>query len=312
MNKDVKGKTQWVLAAWLVGIVIVCSSVANAVGVAWTGTEDENWNNSNNWLTLATPFITIVPTAADEAVINNSAVPNLPVIVDGDAIEIQRLTVRVSGVLTMNGGSVNMTFASGRWRVGWRNGDNSFMIVNGGTITTIYTLQVCEDRGASGYLSISNATVSIGRGIALGATAQPLQTGGTATMILEAGTTFDCSSLAENAWSSEVRPNGTMIINGAQLNLNASMNVYTGGVIWVNSGTVRSSNLIIQGEGENGLVDIYEGMWRVSSNVVSTLETYVTENKLVGYGGGGSVIINFDEGTGTTIVTAVPEPVVWD
>ena len=202
-----------------------------------------------------------------------------------------------------------MIGGSGRWRVGWRTGDNSFMIVNGGTITTIYTLQVCEDKGASGYLSISNATVSIGRGITLGAVTGT-GSGGAATMVLEAGTTFDCSSLAENAWLSEVRANGTMTINGAQLNCNASMNVYTGGVIRVNSGMVRSSDLVIQGEGENGLVDIYEGMWRVSSNVVSTLETYVTENKLVGYGGGGSVIINYDEGTGTTIVTAVPEPVV--
>lgn len=288
------------LPALLIGFVLIYGSATQAVQIFWTGAEDSFWSNTNNWNPVA------LPTADDEVVINNSAVPNLPVIVDGDIFQIQRLTVRVSGILTMEGGSLDMVFVSGRWRVGWRNGDDSYMTVNGGTIDTIYTLQICEDRGASGFLSVSNATVSIGRGITLGAVAGS-GTGGEATMVVEPGTTFNCATLG--FYPSSVRSNGRLTMNGGLLNLNSPMTIYTGGVMRVYGGLVQSTDLTIDGEGENGLVDIYDGMWQISSNIVTKLEGYANDGKLIGYGGDESIIVNYNDNTGITTVTAVPEPV---
>lgn len=302
MNNSIVPKTHvtFQLCALLItGIVLVSTSLYAAS--TWDGSESSSFGVADNWTPSG------VPGSADEAVINNASVPNLLTIVDGDVIEINRLTVRVSGICYMNGGTLGMVNASGRWRVGWRNGDDSYMTVRGGTINTIYTLQICEDKGAYGYLSISNATVSIGRGITCGAVAGT-GTGGEATMIIEPGTTFSCSSLG--SYESQVRPNGRMMINGGVLNCNAALNVYTGGVVWVNNGTVQATDLTIQGASDNGLVDVSKGTIEISSNIVTKLQGYVSVQKLTGYGGIGSVVISYDGGSGITSVTAIPEPAV--
>ena len=280
---------------------LIAGSVFGAA--TWDGSESSAWSNPDNWAGGA------LPTASDETIFNNNAVPNFCTITSSDTLEIERLTVRVTGQLYMDGGSLTTLGAAGRWRIGWRNGDDCLMIVRGGTIDTTYTLQVCEDRGAYGYLSVSNATVSIGRGITLGAQAGT-GTGGEATMVIEPNTSFSCSSLAENAWESQVRPNGRLTLNGGLLDINATLNVFTGGVVRINDGAVQAGNLIIQGASDNGLVDVTKGSIEISSNIVTTLQGYVTDGKLTGYSGAGSVVINYDAGTETTTVTAIPEPVI--
>jgi len=290
-----------VLAVLCAGIILAYGNSVYAAAITWDGSESSSWSNPDNWVGG------VVPTShLDEAVINSSTVPNYLHITAGDVVGTGRLTVRISGICSMDGGSLSMYNAAGRWRIGWRTGDNCFMTVNGGTINTVYTLQICEDKGANGYLSVSNATVSIGRGIICGAVTGA-GTGGGATMIIEPGTTFSCATLGY--FPTEIRPNGKMTINGGLLNCNSLLNVFTGGVLRVNNGTVQATDLTIQGSGINGLVDVSKGTIEISSNVVATMQQYVTDGKLTGYAGAGSVVINYDGGTETTTVTAIPEPV---
>lgn len=273
-------------------VLFVLAGSASAASTIWTGTNSSAWDDAGNWSAG-------IPTALLEARIDDASVPNFLTIQAGDDAQCERLTVRISGQVYMTGGSVTMNGASGRWRVGWRSGDDSYMEVTGGTINTNYTLQMCEDLGAAGILIFENATANIGRGIDVGTS-----TGGTATFTMNSGT-FTAANNGD-IYSSQVGAAGTLNMNGGLLALQALLTVRDGGVVNLGGGSIEATGLSLSSSGN---MDITQGLLLLSGDHQSAVEGYILSSQLMGYGDPGNVQYYFDDYT--TSVWAVPEPATF-
>lgn len=299
-------------------LAVVVTNSANAVLHYWTGQASSDWSDLNNWTkqTTTTPVPPAVsdtlPGSLDEAVSDFSQVvgtydpPFNLTIKSGDYIEIERLTLRKFGEVYMTGGDLYMMGASGRWRIGWRNGDIAYMEISGGTITTQYTLQLSDDLGATGTLLYSNATTSLGRGIDVGD-----GTGGTALMTMNSGQ-ITASTLG--SYASQVGTAGVLNMNGGLLQLQAALNVLNGGVVNLAGGTITGTGLNLA---TSGLMDVKGGKYVFTGDLRPTIEGYVLSGQLLGYGQQGGFEVGTPDPPGNlrwyydgefTSLWAVPEP----
>jgi hypothetical protein len=324
---------------FLTALILAMISVNATYGVLhyWSGQTSDDWSVLTNWTeqTAITPVppaaAASLPGSADEAVIDFQQVvatydaPFNPVIDSADNLTIDRLTVRKFGTISMTGGTLNMVGASGRWRIGWRASDNSYMEVTGGTINTAYTLEIAENGTgglAKGELKFSNATAVIGRGITLGDVGTTAAgTGSTAIFTMNSGS-FTTGNLG--SYGMTVFENGRMNMNGGMLTLKDGLVVNADtldttihGVINLAGGTIQGAvSLTLNGTGAAN-IDITGGKLILTGDLRDTIQTAVDNGRITGNGILGGYEVGMPDPAGdlrwyydgtNTSMWAVPEP----
>ncbi|GEM_PF-2364667 len=107
----------------LLAIVLCCSAPALLAQPTWTGIISTNWNDPGNWMPA------VVPTAADDVIIPNTA--NDPVIMGSTAAVAQSVTVQSGATLTIQ----SMASLS-------IEGDANFAIYNEGSVSNSGTITI--------------------------------------------------------------------------------------------------------------------------------------------------------------------------
>ncbi len=320
---------------FLTALILVVISVNSTYAVLhyWTGQASDDWSDLNNWTrqTTTTPLppaaSATLPSSLDEACIDFSQVvatydsPYNLVIDSSDYIEIERLTVRKFGSVSMTGGDLYMMGASGRWRVGWRGGDDSYMNVTGGTITTKYTLQMSDNQGTAGAsksrLDFANATASIGREIIMGDTTNP-----TSTIVFNFYSGSLTTGTDATLISSSNIKNGTLNMFDGSLILEGTLTVgaaNTEGRINLSGGTISgATNLVLNGSASGAAnIDITGGKLIFNGDLRTAIDGYVTSGRILGYGVQGGFEVGTPDPPGNlrwyydgefTSLWAVPEP----
>lgn len=212
-------KRQQVLAA---AVALAVSAPALAVENVWTGAEDSNWNNPNNW------SLGRVPTNAngqpepdnfDDAVVNTST-GNIATITENLAAIPRDIIVGAgagsNGLVNHSAGTA--TTGNGNWMfIGRNGGTGTYNLTGSGSLDVKGRLYVAGHDGAAatGTLNIdTTGTVTTGSDINLGAA------NGTGTLNLTAGT------VNVGAWLSVGRDengvDGTGVLNqtGGSINVN--------------------------------------------------------------------------------------------
>lgn len=269
----------------LASVVLVLALAGNvlAIETIWSGFVDSEWSNTSNW-SAGVPDITL------DGRIDDAAVPNYLTIHAGDDAHCARLTVRASGICYMTGGYLTMHYGSGRWRVGWRTGDDSFMDVSGGTINTIYTLQIADDLDSKGTLVFNNATATIGRGIDVGD-----GSGGVATFNMDGGV-FNASTIG--SYSSQVGRASVLNMSGGTINFNNALSV--AGQAFLDGGVINTTEFnVAAGPGQNGSVDIDGGsVYATSASRWADGGGIATVNFYSGYASIADLALGMDSGVG--------------
>jgi len=333
-------KRFFLLTTLILAFISVNSAYA-VIGGIWTGQASDDWSDLNNWTkqTATTPnppvASTVLPTSAEEAVIDwtqyvSTYVPPYNLVIDSsDYIEVERLTVRKFGSFSMTGGDLYMMGASGRWRVGWRANDNSYMEVTGGTITTLYTLEIAENGSgglAKGELKFSNATASIGRNIVLGDAGSTTAAGSTAIMTMDSGNfTVGTLSTETTKYGVTVFERGVLNMNGGLMTLPGSIIVNADvtdptihGVINLAGGVIQGATaLTLNGTG-SGNIDIATGAKLIfTGDLRSAINGYVLSGRILGNGIQGGFEVGTPDPEGDlrwywdgefTSIWSVPEP----
>jgi len=178
------------------------------------------------------------------------------------------------GTMNMSGGSLNV---GGNCLVGGR-GTGTFNL-SGGDMTVDDRLFLGEEYGA-GTLNISGGSIFVNNYLSLA------RSGGTGNsgVVNMTGGDIDayCLYMGTGAGPGQI-------------------NLY-GGLISLRSDTIDV--------GANGLIDITEGMLRLPGDQTdpgTALMQAISANRIIGYGGAGTVLVNFVPGDHTE-VTAIPEP----
>lgn len=320
---------------FLTALILVVISVNSTYAALhyWTGQASDDWSDLNNWTRQTTttplpPAVSItLPGSADEAVIDFSQVvatydsPYNLVIDSSDYIEVERLTVRKFGSVSMTGGDLYMMGASGRWRVGWRGGDDSYMNVSGGTITTKYTLQMSDNQGTAGAsksrLDFANATASIGREIIMGDTTNP-----TSTIVFNLYSGSFTTGTDTTLVSSSNIKNGTLNMFDGSLILEGTLTVgaaNTEGRINLAGGTISGATALVLGGSASGAanIDITGGKLIFNGDLRTAIDGYVLSGRILGYGVQGGFEVGTPDPPGNlrwyydgefTSLWAVPEP----
>lgn len=326
----------------LTAVILAVISVNSAYAVLhyWSGQTSDDWGTLTNWTkqTTTTPLppaaSTTLPGSADEACVDFSQVvatyvPPFNLVIDSsDYIEVERLTVRKFGSCSMTGGDLYMMGASGRWRVGWRASDNSYMNVSGGTITTIYTLQIADNGtggGAKGKLDFSNANASIGREIILGDAGSATVAGSTAIMTVDSGSfTVGTLSTATTKYGVTVFERGVLNMNGGLITVPGNIVVNADsadttihGVINLAGGQITgAAGLTLNGTG-GANIDITGGKLIFNGDLRTAISGYVTNGRITGNGIQGGFEVGTPDPAGDlrwyydgefTSIWSVPEP----
>jgi hypothetical protein len=281
-----------------------------------------------------------LPGNADEACVDFSQVvatyvpPFAPVIDSADNLTIERLTVRKFGKAYMTGGSLTMAGTSGRWRVGWRAGDDSYMEVTGGTITTAYTLEIAVNdagsrgtAGASnrGELVFGNATASIGRGITLGDTTtstHPTLGGPDIAILTMNSGTFTTSTLG--TYGMLIQQGGTYNMKGGVMNLKDTLTINANatdttihGVINLSGGTIQGLTAFVLNGTGGANIDITGGKIIFTGDLRGVIQTAVDNGRITGNGILGGFEVGMPDPAGdlrwyydgaNTSLWAIPEP----
>jgi hypothetical protein len=319
------------LTALILAVISVNSTFA-AIHY-WSGQASDDWSNLSNWTeqTGGTPNppnpAVSLPGSADEACIDFSQlvatyVPPFNLVIDSsDYIEIERLTVRKFGRVSMTGGDLYMMGASGRWRVGWRGGDDSYMSVTGGTITTKYTLQMSDNQGTAGAsksrLDFANATASIGREIIMGDTTNP-----TSTIVFNFYSGSLTTGTDATLISSSNIKNGTLNMFDGSIILEGTLTVgaaNTEGRINLSGGIISGATGLVLGGSASGAanIDITGGKLIFNGDFRTAIDGYVQSGRILGYGVQGGFEVGTPDPPGNlrwyydgefTSLWAVPEP----
>jgi len=109
-------------------------------------------------------------------------------------------------------------------------------------------------------------------------------------------------------------PLGTarLIMDGGVADVRGPVHVGWGGngEMVLNSGTITVNSVDFGGAGGSGLISITEGVLEVRGYWVDEMIGFADDGLIVGYGGAGEVLVNWDELRELTVVTAeIPEPI---
>ena len=151
-------------------------------------------------------------------------------------------------------------------------GGPSYLNVDGGSLALAGNAYMGMGAGSNGTLTVNSGSVSVGG----------------ATIIGEAGS-------------------GTLVMNGGTLTSTWQVlfgNAGGTGHVQLDGGTMDVHSLIMT----SGTMDITGGLLKMKWDYTPSINAFVAAGLITGYGGSGSVVVEYDTATEYTMVTAVPEP----
>lgn len=154
-------------------------------------------------------------------------------------------------------------------------------------------------RGGDATLNMSGGTFTVSSSIGNGNLYMSRTGAGKGTLNLSDGLiVIDASFKIGEGTEAEVNMTGGKIEAGVGVELK------NGSVFSLEGGIIESGNLSIVA----GVLDIYEGaIFKVAGDQEGLIDTFVSDGKIIGIGGSGSIERAYD-GSEWTVVSAVPEP----
>jgi len=288
----------------LVSVVLLLGLASNASagyvgheGVMWDGGGVGNlWSTPANWVGDSVPAGTdtsINDPAVGQPVIDSTVTAVTAYLaVGGDAGPVS---------LTMTGGSLDTGSMS--LIIGWEAGADGTMTISGNSYVDVGDNLLVGVRG-DGALDVSGNSpdIDVHDRLFIG------EESGIGTMTMSGGHMWIDNQI-DMAYSQSAGNEAYMTMTGGEIDAErlymgtgpAQLNL-DGGLLGF-----RTGNLDIGG---NGLIDITQGMMRFAGDQTdpsTDLMQAIFANKIVGYGGAGTVLVNFVPGDHTE-VTAIPEP----
>jgi hypothetical protein len=182
-----------------VAVVLLAGTAAYATDYIWTNADsDNNYMNTNNWITNGVTSVTLPSISGDTAAIDTNGVDKCTVVDGQEAPNINefRIGYAGNGEFEQTGGTVTATQNSSRYtKIGW-NGFDGLYTLSGGA-SSLNTLRVGAG-GGTGTMLIQGGSLTISRAY------------GDSSIVVGAGST----GLVEMA-SGSLQTRGGVIINTA-------------------------------------------------------------------------------------------------